>query len=115
MLISALVGTLAGFVAGLWAVMLWAASKAKGIWSDLLAVLLAVAPVAYYLLPATIAPKPGEVARSLGWTVTGADAVAMALALILVAALAFLLADRLGLTRRLVGSLSVKDEPGTSV
>ena len=100
-------GTLVGLVFAVWAVVLVAANRAKSIFGGLLTVVLVVAPIIYSWLPDEMAPKPGAVARQLGWVATVADGVLFAITMIAVAALGYWLAARTGvvttLTRRMDG------------
>lgn len=104
-------GAIVGALAGAWAVALVAASRAKGVKGDLLAAVLAILPVAYYLVPDSVAPKPGSLARSLGWVTTAADGVGMSVTILLVGLLVYVLAGRLGLLRRLTARLDTRTQP----
>lgn len=103
------VGALVGLVVAIWAVAVMASSRATGIVGGLLAVALVLAPIAYFVLPDSIAPKPGEVARAYGWVATTADGIAMATAILVVAVAGYVAAAKLGLVRRLTSKLDRGD------
>jgi hypothetical protein len=92
-------GALVGLLLAVWAVVLVSANRAKGIFGGLLTVVLVVAPIAYFWLPDDLTPKPGTVARQLGWVATVPDGVVLAITMIVVAALGYGLAAKAGVVR----------------
>lgn len=99
-----------GLLTTAWLVFFVASNRAGSARGMATAAALAVLPIIYFALPASVVPQPGAVARQWGILRSPADALILILVVGLVVGVGYLVAARSGLVAWLAARL---DRPGS--